>query len=145
MQITAQSKAKLIKLCEDLRRVKKKVSSDPRKMSPSPKQLKKAMGDLREKLRETQGIKFEWGVKQSKFFDVGYVPGGRDHLVVPIMEIFSVESTRADSRLLLTAWFDSESHAHITVLDGRYKSVFRYATSEDLAGWIIDYLVEFYS
>lgn len=145
MQITAQSKSKLIKLCEDLRRVKKKISSDPRKMTPSPKQLKTAMGALRDKLRETQGIKFEWGDGYSKFFDVGYVPGGRDHLVVPILEVFSVESTRADSRLLLTAWFDADSHAHITVLDGRYKMVCRYATSEDIANWITDYLVEFHS
>lgn len=145
MQITAQSKTKLIKLCEDLRRIKKKIPIDPRRMSPTPKQLKRAMEDIREKLRESQGIKFDFDDGGSKFFDVGYVAGGREHHVVPIMEIFSVEPTRADSRLLMTVWFDVDCHAHVTTLDGRYKTVFRYATPEELAKWITEYLVEFYS
>lgn len=145
MQITEQSKKKLINICEDLRRVKKKIPVDPRKVTPTPKQLRTAMAAVREKLREDQSIRFDHPEKGPKYFDAGYVPGGRDHLLVPILEIFSVEPTRADTRLLLTAWYDGESHAHITVLDGRYKMVNRYATPEDVANWIIDYLVEFYS
>ncbi len=145
MLITPTSKTKLLKLCEDLRRVKKKIPTDPRKVSPTPVQLKSAMDVIRSKVRETQAIKFDVDGGGPKYFDVGYVAGGRDHYVVPIMEVFSVESTRADSRLLLTAWFDDEAHAHITVLDGRYKMVIRYATPEDVAKWINDYLVIFYS